>query len=105
MAVVIQALVFHSYAIQDNTFIPKFPPELYLVTLKTEAATPCETLEETYYPLRRKIPEGCHWRLATLGNGLVAIQVLAIATFHYTTVFWTFLRHVQSAVRFAARIT
>jgi hypothetical protein len=57
MAVATQVLVFPSYAMQDNKFVLTIPPEQYLVTVKTEAALTCETLEETYYPLRRKYPE------------------------------------------------
>jgi hypothetical protein len=61
--------IFPSYAVQSNKFVLTIPPEQYLVTMKTEAALTCETLEETYYPLRRKYPEGNHLRVATFGNG------------------------------------
>ena len=69
MAVATQVSVFPSYAMQDNRFVLTIAPEQYSVTMKTEAAFTCETLEETYYPLRFKYPEGCHLRLATFGNG------------------------------------
>jgi hypothetical protein len=69
MAIATQVSVFPPYAIQDNRFFLTIPPEQYLVTMKTEAAFTCETLEETYYPLRLKYPEGYHLRLAIFGNG------------------------------------
>jgi hypothetical protein len=34
---------------QDKKFVSTFTPEQYVVTMKTEAALTCETLEETYY--------------------------------------------------------
>jgi hypothetical protein len=67
MAVVTQVSVFPSYAMQDK-FVLTFPPVQYLVTTKTEAAFTCETLEETYYPLRRNYPQDYHLGLGTLGN-------------------------------------
>jgi hypothetical protein len=48
-AVVTQVSLVRSYVMQDNKFVPTFPPEQYLVTMKTGEALPCETLEENYY--------------------------------------------------------
>jgi hypothetical protein len=69
MAVSTQVSAFPSYAMQDNKFVLTISPKLYLITTKTEAALPYETLKETYYPLRRKYPEGYHLRLAIFANG------------------------------------
>jgi hypothetical protein len=50
--------------------------------VKTEAALTCETLEETYYPLRRKYPEVITWDWLHLGTFVVATQAAAIESFH-----------------------